>query len=44
VGLEAALSLLVYAGALFLSRLLVREDLVLVRRIFSTDEALAPKY
>jgi O-antigen/teichoic acid export membrane protein len=44
VGLEAALSLLVYAGALFLSRLLAREDLILVRRIFSAHETLAPKY
>lgn len=44
VVLGAGISLLVYAGALFVFRLLVREDLILVRRIFSSPQALSSLY
>jgi len=40
VSLAAGISLLVYGGALFLLRLLVREDLRLFRRIFSPQDLL----
>jgi hypothetical protein len=44
VVLGAGISLLVYAGALFVFRLLVREDLILVRRIFSPPQTLSSLY